>query len=626
MQPTAQFYRVTTDNSFPYRVYGAQQDNSTASVSSLNRPGPRERFYAVGGGESGYIAVRPDDHNIVYAGSYAGHLTRYDHALGKRRNIMIWPDNPIGGGAAPLKYRFQWTFPIILSPHDPDVLYVGGNVLFKSTDDGQTWEAISPDLTTNDKTKQQSSGGPITQDNTTVEYYCTIFTMAESAVQKDRLWVGTDDGLVHVSDDGGGEWTNVTPEGMGDWPMISLVEASPHDADTAYLAVTRYKLDDFRPYIYRTRDRGATWDLVVDGIADTAFVRSIREDPVRPGLLFAGTETGMYVSWNEGDDWTRLQRNLPVVPVTDVAMKDNDVVIATQGRSFWILDDISALRQVNDDVLDADAHLFEPAIAYRQRWGAANLLVHAADDVEGKSTLMVVDAGGDTVHENDGVQLKAGMNAIRWNLREEGADRVPGAVGWPGMPPGPRVAPGEYTVTLAIGEDVHETTLTVAGDPRVGTTDEEYAAQVDFLREVRDLLDETHDGINAIRAVRAQVKSVLAQAADAGVDEALKEASKPMLAELTEIEEALIQTRSKSSQDPLNFPVKLNDKIGYLAGIADGDYPLTAQVRKMFDDLEERTRVHLDRLEGVLGDRVESFNTLVHETKVPAVVIPDGDE
>src|SRR5215210_4789898 len=319
-QATAQFYRVTTDNDFPYNIYGAQQDNSTIRIASRTTEGgiSERDWYDVGGGESGWIAPSPKDSNIVFAGSYGGLLTRRDHRTGQERNVSPWPDNPMGAGAEAMKYRFQWNFPILFSPHDPNTLYTAGNILFKSTNEGQSWTAISPDLTRNDKSKQGSSGGPITKDNTSVEYYDTIFTVSESPVKAGVIWTGSDDGLVQVTRDGGLKWENVTPKGMPEWIQINSLDASPHDAATAYVAATAYKSDDFRPYLYKTSDYGKTWKKITAGIPDNAFTRVVREDPNRRGLLYSGTETGLYVSFNDGESWQSLQLNLPVVPITDL--------------------------------------------------------------------------------------------------------------------------------------------------------------------------------------------------------------------------------------------------------------------------------------------------------------------
>jgi photosystem II stability/assembly factor-like uncharacterized protein len=640
-QPTAQFYHVATDTGFPYRVYGAQQDNSTVSVSSRNRPGARrEDFYPVGGGESGYIAPHPDDPNIVYAGSYGGYMTRYDHTLRKSRNITVWPENPMGAGPADLVHRFQWTFPIVISPHDHDVLYVAGEVLFKSEDGGGSWEVVSPDLTTNDKSKQQSSGGPITKDNTSVEYYCTIFAVAESPLEEGLIWVGSDDGLVHVTEDGGDTWTNVTPPGMGDWPLISLIDASPHDADTAYLAVNRYKMDDFAPMIYRTTDRGATWDLIVDGIDRDAFVRAVRVDPERPGVLYAGTETGVWWSHDDGASWSSLQLDLPVSPITDLVVHDNDLVVATQGRSFWILEDLAVLRQLAADAPTDDLRLFAPADAYRQRWDRVRVHYHVPDPAPEEMTLEIVDADDDVIRsydvhvkgsgksggDGDRITAETGMNRFAWNMRREDPVKVPGAVAWPPAPPGPRVAPGTYTVRLRAGEETLEQPFAILPDPRLDTTDDDFAAQTRLLAEIHASVSAAHAAVNTIRTVRGQIEDVLGRAKKAGVDEALAEEAKAINEALDAIEDAIIQTRSKSPQDPLNFPIRLNDKIGALAYVVDNDFGPTAQARNVFEHLAARLDEQLEALAEILEERVPAFNDLVHEQRVPAIVVPEDDD
>ncbi|MGZ3663878.1 MAG: VPS10 domain-containing protein, partial [Ktedonobacterales bacterium] len=372
-QPTAEFYHVTTDNQTPYRVYGPQQDNTTASIPSRSYQSAivGSELMEVGGGESGYIAVRSDNPNIIYAGSYQGYLTRYDVSTGQQRDITVWPEPSMGSPASDLKYRFQWTSPTVLSPHDPNVLYTAGNHVFRSTDEGASWEEISPDLTRHDPSTLGPSGGPITGDNVGTEYYATVFAFAESPRQRGVFWAGSDDGLIHVSRDGGASWQNVTPPDLPVWALISIIEPSPHDPATAYVAANRYKLDDFHPSLYKTNDYGATWTKNTDGIADNDFTRAIREDPERRGLLFAGTETGVHVSFDDGAHWQPLKLNLPVVPVHDLTIKDSDLIAATHGRAFWVLDDIGPLRQMADELREAPAHLFapRPAIRYTQAGG-----------------------------------------------------------------------------------------------------------------------------------------------------------------------------------------------------------------------------------------------------------------
>ena len=683
-QPTAQFYHVTVDDRVPYRVYGAQQDNSTASVSSRGSAyGNWQRdLYPVGGGESGYIAVHPDG-NVVYAGSYGGYLTRYDHATRLSRSISVWPENPMGAGADVLEHRFQWTFPIVISPHDPETVYVAGERLFRTRDGGGTFEAISPDLTTNDKSKQRTSGGPITQDNTSVEYYCTIFALAESPLAEGTIWAGTDDGLVHLTRDGGDTWSEVTPPDLGDWPQISLIDASPHDADTAWLAVNRYKMNDFTPMVLRTRDGGETWDRLGAGMPDGSFVRAVREDPVRPGLLYAGTETGVFVSFDAGEHWTSLAGDMPATPITDLVVKDDDLVVATQGRSFWILDDLAVLRQlggVRGDGLDAGRpQLFAPAPAYRKRWDAARLhvwLPAEAADAGDPDELAVLDADGELVRawtlwiDRDAARgtdvlgeaageddpddadvdptdadaddsagrdgrdasrtLRPGMNLLRWDFRIPGPVRVPGAVSWPGHPSGARVAPGTYRVELRRGGmPIASQPFGLRGDPAVDTTAREYAEQFELLVAVQDRLSGAHRAVNDIRAMREQMNAALAQMRRAAGDGAelpadVTEAADALRTALRSIEDALIQSKSKSAQDPLNFPVRLNDKIAALAYAVDGDFPPTAASRTVFARLSDRLDAELDRLEDVRAEFVPAFNDAVDDARPPAVV-PGGD-
>ncbi|MBA3342284.1 MAG: glycosyl hydrolase, partial [Gemmatimonadaceae bacterium] len=367
---TAQFYHVTTTNHFPYQVCGAQQDNSTVCGPSRASGGiDIDDWHDVGGGESGYIAVRPDNPDIVYAGSYGGYLSRYDHRTGFERNINPWPDNPMGHDAADARYRFQWTFPIVISPHDPNTLYVGSSVVFRSRNEGQSFEPISRDLTRNDPRTLGSSGGPITKDQTSVEYYGTVFTIAESPVSRGVIWAGSDDGLLHITRDNGKSWKNVTPPGMPEWSRVSIIEASRFSPGTAYVASNHFQRDNLRPYIFRTTDYGVTWRLVVDGISPTEFVRVVREDPVRRGLLYAGTERGVWVSFNDGGTWQSLRQNLPIVPIHDLAVKEGDLVAGTHGRSFWIMDDLSALRQIGPATTRGNAHLFKPRDAFRANFG-----------------------------------------------------------------------------------------------------------------------------------------------------------------------------------------------------------------------------------------------------------------
>src|ERR1700687_2352440 len=372
-QPTAQFYHVITDTRTPYYVYGAQQDNSSVAIASRSDDDSigRDNWYAVGGGEAGYIAPYPPDPNIVYAGDYQGNITRFDRRTNQVKSIAVWPELTDARGAAPLDHRFQWTAPIVTSPHDPNTIYYGGERIFKTTDGGTHWEAISGDLTRNDKSKQQASGGPITVDDTGTEYYDTVFSIAPSPLAKGLIWAGTDDGLIQITRDEGKNWTNVTPKGLAEWSRISLIEASPHDAGTAYVAIDRHQNDDLAPYIYKTSNYGATWTRITTGIPNGVFVRAVREDPEKKGLLYAGTERGVFVSFDDGAHWRPLQITLPITPIHDLVIKNDDLVVATHGRAFWILDDVSPLRQFADSVAGEDVHLYKPTTAYRVHTGEA---------------------------------------------------------------------------------------------------------------------------------------------------------------------------------------------------------------------------------------------------------------
>ncbi|MBI3472704.1 MAG: glycosyl hydrolase, partial [Candidatus Solibacter usitatus] len=663
-QPTAQFYRVALDQDFPYNIYGAQQDNSTVRIASRTTSGSIaiRDWYDVGGGESGWIAPHPRDSNVVFAGSYGGYLTRHDHRTGQLRSVNVWPENPMGAGAADLKYRFQWNFPILFSPHEANLLYAAANVLFQSTDEGQSWRPISGDLTRNDKSRQGPSGGPITKDNTSVEYYGTIFTVAESPLAKGLIWTGSDDGLVYVTRDGGKKWENVTPREMPEWIQINSIEASPHEAGAAYVAATMYKSDDFRPYLYRTADYGKTWRKIVEGIPANAFTRVIREDPNRRGLLYAGTETGMYVSFDDGEHWQSLQLNLPVTPVTDLALhkREKDLVAATQGRSFWVLDDLAVLHQMTDAVRAAEVHLFAPEDAYRLPGGGfggsrgggavgqnppsgAVVYFWLKDKPAGEVTVEFLDAkgapvrristkdtppprDGDADEEEEGPRLpparlaaEAGLNRFVWDLRYPEAKRFPGMILWAGNLRGPLVVPGAYQVKVTVDGKSQTQSFTVKKDPRIPTTPEQFSKQLALLLQLRDKLTETHEAIVRIRDVRKQVDDLATRAKDR---KAVAEAAQSLAKKLTAIEDELYQTRNRSSQDPLNYPIRLNNKLASLAGVvASADAEPTSQSYLVHEELAGKINEQLRRLKSALGDDLEKFNRLVRDEKVPAVSV-----
>jgi photosystem II stability/assembly factor-like uncharacterized protein len=691
-QATAQFYRVTLDNNFPYNIYGAQQDNSTVRIASRTTDfGITERdWWDVGGGESGWIAPSPKDSNIVFAGSYGGLITRYDHRTGQLRNVDVWPDNPMGAGAEAMKYRFQWNFPILFSPHDPNVLYTAGNILFKTTNEGQSWTAISPDLTRNDKTKQVPAGGPITKDNTSVEYYDTIFTVSESPVKAGIIWTGSDDGLVHVTRDAGAKWDNVTPKGIPEWIQINSIDASPHDAGAAYVAATMYKLDDFRPYLYKTSNYGKSWKKITNGIPDTAFTRVIREDPNRRGLLYAGTETGMYVSFNDGESWQTLQHNLPVVPITDLAVHkgEKDLVAATQGRSFWILDDLSVLHQLMDagvnvgGATNMETRLFKPEDPYRMQGGGGGQLPATATIgsnppggavvyyyLKSKPTTDVVleflDAQGKTIRSFTAkapapqpspapgsaavqtppeqpqaasgeessffaggggnaarVTTEVGLNRFIWDMRHADAVRFPGMIMWAGSTNGPRITPGRYQVRLTADGKTYTETFDVRKDPRLATTDADFAKQLDLQLKIRDKLSETHNAIISIREARKQIDELLKRVQGQPNFKTISDAAKSLNGKMTAVEETLYQTKNQSSQDPLNYPIRLNNKLAALGGVvSSADSAPTEQSYAVYADLVAKINAELQTLDVVMKNDIPAFNKLVREQDIPAVIL-----
>ncbi|MCE3283263.1 MAG: glycosyl hydrolase [Chitinophagaceae bacterium] len=644
-QPTAQFYRVSTDNSFPYRILGAQQDNSTIRIRSRtygNSISDRD-WEETAGAESGYVVADPLNPDIVYGGNYGGYLSRMDHRTGENRAISVWPDNPLGAGADVLKYRFQWNFPIFFSPHNPKRLYAAGNHLFVSENEGQSWTAISPDLTTNDKTKQGPSGGPITKDNTSVEYYCTIFTATESPLERDLLWTGSDDGLVHVSRDGGKNWENVTPKDAPKWMMWNAVEADPVKKGAAYFVGTRYKLDDFTPYIYKTEDYGKTWKLINSGINKLHFARAIRADKKRQGLLYAGTEYGMYISYDDGSSWSKFQLNLPEVPITDLAIKENDLIVATQGRSFWILDDLSSLQQKDNTVTGKNIHVFTPAPAYRMdgsfvaspRNAGANppngvtfnyYLKEITDS--SKVSITIFDTDGKTIRTfannaketTDKIEVARGMNQFTWNMHYPAAERIEGMILWNGNVGGPKVPPGNYKARFRSGKDSVDVPFSILGDPNYKMTQADYDAQVKFLLQVRDKFSEVQKAIKDIRTLRSQLNDLNTRTKDKDV----KQLSDSIGKQITAIEEALYQTKAKSGQDVLNFPIRLNDKISGLYDFASSGYnPPAQQVKDAYQELAGQADVQLSRLKQIMTVQVVQLNRLVHEKSIPIIGIKE---
>lgn len=649
-QPTAQLYRVSTDNSFPYRVLAAQQDNSTLRIRSATYGAyiTERDWEETAGSESGYVVADPLNPDIVYGGNYGGYLSRLDHKTGENRAITVWPDNPMGAGADVLKHRFQWNFPIFFSPHNPKRLYAAGNTLFVTENEGASWQEISPDLTTNDKSKQLSSGGPITKDNTSVEYYCTIFTATESMLEKDLLWTGSDDGLLHVSRDGGANWTNVTPKDAPNKIMWNCIEVDPFKKGAAYVAGTRYKLDDYTPYLYKTEDYGKNWRLVTAGIDPMHFSRVIRADRKRPGLLYAGTEFGMYISYNDGQSWQSFQLNLPIVPVTDLTTKNNDLVVATQGRSLWIVDDLSEIQQMDPAIKSSPLFAFKVNPAHRippasGRWGrttgvpagaAVNppkgvVINFYAANVSDSSTgsVAVYDKNKRSISrvttssKEHALKLVKGSNRFVWDMQYPGAERVDGLILWNGVPGSITAIPGQYVATIRVDQDSVDVPFTLLPDPNYACAQEAYEAQLVFLLQVQAKFNETMGGIKKIGQTRNQLTDFIAkQGNDCPQD--VKLAADSLLASLQLIEEKLHQTKAKSGQDVLNYPIRLDDKLGGVYDMAaSGNMAPSKQARDVFAVLAAQVDVEITQLNALLEQRLTQFNALVREKKLSIIVV-----
>jgi photosystem II stability/assembly factor-like uncharacterized protein len=660
-QPTAQFYHVATDNQFLYYVYGAQQDNSTVAIASRTDDGyiGRQHWYDVGGGESGYVVPDPRDANIVYAGSGGGILTRFDKRTMQEQDITVWPVDYSGHGAKDMKFRMGWTEPIVLSPHNPDVLYTGAEMVLKSTDHGRSWTAISPDLTRNDKSKQESSGGPITKDNTSVEYYDTVFTIAESPVQKDLLWVGTDDGLIQVSRDGGKSWNNVTPKGLPEWSLVSMVEASPHDPGTAYVAVDCHKLDDLKPYVYKTADYGKTWAGLVNGIPDGAYVHAVREDTKQKGILYAGTETGVFISFDDGAHWQSLQLNLPMSPIHDLVLKNDDLVVATHGRSFWILDDITSLRQLSQ-ATGADQYLYKLPPIYRVHFPdqferrqpvgenpapGATISYYFKTAPKGEVTLEILDAQGVVVRKFSSVEKKgqetppewpdlqapqekipveAGMNQFTWDLRYEGPHKLPGEVWAEFRSRGPMAAPGTYQVRLTTEGKSSTAPLELKMDPRINVSLADMQKEFELELKIRNVLSDLHDTVHEIRDTRVQLRALKNRLEDAQF-KAIAEGSDALDKKMTPLEEQLLQVNAKSSESTLNYPVLTDEQLHGLAGSVEFDGAPTEQQYAAFESLSQEATPLIAKWKAIRSADLVALNEMMKKESVPAVYLTPAE-
>jgi photosystem II stability/assembly factor-like uncharacterized protein len=639
--PTAQFYNVVTTRHVPYHVCGAQQDTGTACTSSN---GNGSSFYDVGGGESGYVAPDPSNTDVFYAGSFGGYLTRFDRATGQTRYVNVWPDYPVGQAPRDLKERFQWTFPIVFSPLNPRALYTSSQHLWRTTSEGQTWERISPDLTRRDPATMGPSGGPIALDQTGVETYPTIFTVAPSRTEVDTIWVGSDDGLAHVTRDGGKTWLNVTPRELPDFSRVSLIEASPHKPGTAYLAANRYQLADNLAYVFRTDDYGKTWTKIVAGIRPDDFARAIREDTVRPGLLYLGTERGIYVSFTDGAAWEPLQLGLPATPVHGIVVEDHDLVIATHGRGFYVLDSIGVLRQLTPAIATESVHLFEPAAATRSvsRGVSVDYFLESAAD---RMTLEILDSSGGVVRTlseppaketepmPEGITessrapvprlpAKAGMNRFVWDLRSAPLRDFPGLIMYQTDTRGPRVPPGQYQVRLSVAGQTRTQPAVVKKDVRLASiSDADYQEQFRFAREIGEAFSQTSEIVVRIRRVKADVTDRLEGVTDA----AAVAAGRKLVGDLTAVESELYQYRNRATKDPLNFPPKLNNRIAVLLSVVDSaDGRPTDQSYAVFKELSAAFTAQKRAFDALMTTDVPAFNTVRAKVKRRPITLGAG--
>jgi len=641
-QPTAQYYRVTTDNHFPYRIYVAQQDNSTLRIAhrSDGRTIGEDDWEETAGGESAHLAVDPLDNEIVFGGSYGGYLERLNHRTKQSQMVNVWPDNPMGYGAEGMKYRFQWNFPIFFSPNNPKRIYALSNHVHASEDGGKSWTLISPDLTKNEKEKLGPSGGPITKDNTSVEYYCTLFAGAESPYEKDLIWVGSDDGLIHLTRNGGKDWFNVTPSGMPPYTMINSIDIDPFQPGGVFLAGTRYKLGDYKPYLYHTTDYGKTWKLITKGIPQDHFTRVLRADPSRKGLLYAGTESGMYISFDNGLNWASFQQNLPIVPITDLTIKNKNLIAATQGRSIWIIDDLTILHQTNENVINQDFHLFKPMESYRMTgsggWGGnsktegqnhkggvlVNFILKEEPAKSDVYTLSFLTTNGDTIKtfksDSKEFNVKKGGNTFSWDMRYPNAKGFEGLILWAGSLTGPLAVPGTYKVQLSNGKNIQEHSFEIIPDPRSESSIADYVILFEFLKGITDKLTETHTVIENIRGLRKQIQETNDKY---GKPEALQ-ITDDILKNLTQIEENLYQTKNKSGQDPLNFPIKLNNKLAHLNSLfTRGNEAPTVQSFEVKKEIIEKIDLEISKYHKIIERDIPLINKTIKEIDLSPIQI-----
>ena len=667
-QPTAQFYRVTTDNTFPYKIYGAQQDNSTIRISHRTSGGSiSERDWeSTAGGESAHLAPDPNNNDIVYGGTYKGYMMRRDHSINQTRSVNVWPDNPAGSGVEVMKYRFNWNFPVIFSPHDSKKLYAGSNFLHQTTNEGQSWEVISPDLTRGLPETMKSSGGLITQDNTGAEFYANIFVIQESMREKGVIWVGSDDGLIHISKDNGDSWINVTPpESISPkLNMINSIDVSPFKDGTAYVAATSYKFGDYTPYLYKTSNYGDTWELITNGIKSNYYTRVIRSDKVVEGLLYAGTEWGMFISFDDGKSWTSFQLNLPITSIRDLKVKENDLIAATHGRSFWMIDDLTPLHQLSQEIINKNFYLFKPDKSYRMHqsggWGRVNTKLVGEnhpngviinyyiknlkendkvridildsenkviqsysnknlDDTENNDSKPVLSNSQDIDYALTGMNIKSlkvksGGNRLIWDMRYPGFTSFDGMVLYSSPNVGPKAIPGNYKVKMYYNDDIINQDFTIVKDPRISNTLDDYEEQFNFLIDVRNQVSRANQAIIDIREGRENLNFIKKQVNE---NDQLIDLINEFDKKISVIENNIHMTKNKSRQDPLNYGIRINNRLAFLmADSQRGDYPPTDQSQDFFKEIKKELDNELINLNKILLEYTETINRQIEENNI----------
>ena len=667
--PTAQFYHVSVDNEFPYNIYGAQQDNSSiriASRSSGNSIGP-ESWYAVAGGEAGYIEADPTNADITYGGEYDGQLSSYNKKTGQGKDISPYPESNIGAPSSAKKYRFQWTYPIVFSPHNPKRMYVTSQVVHVTEDQGHSFEIISPDLSRNDPKTTGETGGPITKDQTGAEVYATIFPLSESTLEKGVIWTGSDDGLVHITKNDGAKWENISLPTtlLPDFSLISMIHTSEHEKGKAYLTANKYMYGDRTPYMFKTVDYGKSWTKITNGIPSDEYCRVLREDPNKPGLLFAGTERGVYVSFNDGDSWQKLNLNLPLTPIRDLRIqkREKDLIVATHGRAFWVLDDITPLYEIKDKTTKADKHLFKPRPAYRMQGGQSDDRSSGTNAPNGvivryffkkkpssEIKLQFLTPKGDTIitysssknlkgepmkiskefyqdpkKEQAGfITAKAGMNSFVWNMRYPNATAVDGTnVMWAGSGVGAKVVPGSYIVRLIEDKTIiAEAAVEIKLDPRVTASDADLKEQFDLHQKVNKKVNEAHIAINQLRKIRTQINGYMATVKDTVAVNQMKKMTKSTLENLDKIESSLMQPKAKAPQDVLAYPIQLNDKMAGLgSNVSSSESKPTRNAYVVYEDLAIKIDAEIKKIKDIVDNDVKEFNAFVMKQQIPAIIL-----